>query len=414
MFDMQIVGMKLYNDCHGTSQQFEAFPHIPRHGAIYENGIISKYPSRDKPEELTGCHIETSTFIREYFNVRKKQLVDEVVLEITHWLQSGFNTARKVASGSIPESKSPPVQLSRGQGSNQTNAAKKRKYENRESGGSEEDDNGSGQDQRRIKKGVNGEKHQKQKFACPYFKHNPSKYKEWRTCPGPGWLDVHRVKYESISIGDIGNHLIGAGAARNLLREKQLKLRKGTSDMSETEKWRAVYLILFPDVQNEDIPTPFYDYDHVAKIVPSQLDQLAECEDYILREIPLRLQQRLRPELDRDFNTIEESLKRTATYCVRGLLVDAFREFRQIQQCKTIPRAEYEDSGMIYDRFGHTPISQRSISQCCQSASVEQASSVSLDFDLESFDMSLFNNLESSLGEGFIMEEIMEQPGYRE
>ncbi len=32
------------------------------------------------------------------------------------------------------------------------------------------------------------------KFACPYFKYNPAKYKSWGLCPGPGWSDIHRVK----------------------------------------------------------------------------------------------------------------------------------------------------------------------------------------------------------------------------
>jgi hypothetical protein len=35
------------------------------------------------------------------------------------------------------------------------------------------------------------------KFACPYFKYDTHKYKNWKTCPGPGWNDVHRVKYAS-------------------------------------------------------------------------------------------------------------------------------------------------------------------------------------------------------------------------
>lgn len=32
------------------------------------------------------------------------------------------------------------------------------------------------------------------KFACPYFKRNPRKYQRFRSCPGPGWDTVHRVK----------------------------------------------------------------------------------------------------------------------------------------------------------------------------------------------------------------------------
>jgi hypothetical protein len=34
-----------------------------------------------------------------------------------------------------------------------------------------------------------------QRFACPYFKHNPIKYRDWRSCPGPGFKTVHRLKY---------------------------------------------------------------------------------------------------------------------------------------------------------------------------------------------------------------------------
>ena len=32
------------------------------------------------------------------------------------------------------------------------------------------------------------------KLACPYFKRNPRKYQRFRSCPGPGWDTVHRLK----------------------------------------------------------------------------------------------------------------------------------------------------------------------------------------------------------------------------
>jgi hypothetical protein len=31
-------------------------------------------------------------------------------------------------------------------------------------------------------------------MACPYFKRNPRKYRHQKGCPGPGWVDVHRLK----------------------------------------------------------------------------------------------------------------------------------------------------------------------------------------------------------------------------
>lgn len=38
------------------------------------------------------------------------------------------------------------------------------------------------------------------RFACPYFKRSPEKYMNDRTCVGPGWLTVHRVKYGHTSL----------------------------------------------------------------------------------------------------------------------------------------------------------------------------------------------------------------------
>jgi hypothetical protein len=32
------------------------------------------------------------------------------------------------------------------------------------------------------------------RFACPFAKRYPEKYGSVRTCLGPGWMDVHRVK----------------------------------------------------------------------------------------------------------------------------------------------------------------------------------------------------------------------------
>jgi hypothetical protein len=35
-------------------------------------------------------------------------------------------------------------------------------------------------------------------FACPFCKHDPDKYKTVKTCCGPGWGDIHRVKYVNV------------------------------------------------------------------------------------------------------------------------------------------------------------------------------------------------------------------------
>jgi hypothetical protein len=35
------------------------------------------------------------------------------------------------------------------------------------------------------------------KFACPFYKHNPVRYQNIRSCPGPGWDTIHRLKLVS-------------------------------------------------------------------------------------------------------------------------------------------------------------------------------------------------------------------------
>lgn len=58
------------------------------------------------------------------------------------------------------------------------------------------DDHQDGRDDdKRIGAGTKRQKRQNQRMlACPYFKHDPVKYKNQRTCCGPGFAAMHRVK----------------------------------------------------------------------------------------------------------------------------------------------------------------------------------------------------------------------------
>lgn len=47
---------------------------------------------------------------------------------------------------------------------------------------------------RSKKKKVNPNEADGRKFACPFCRHDPAKYRSVKTCCGPGWADVHRVK----------------------------------------------------------------------------------------------------------------------------------------------------------------------------------------------------------------------------
>jgi hypothetical protein len=62
---------------------------------------------------------------------------------------------------------------------------------------------------KRVKRDTSG-----RKYACPFSKHDPGKYKNVKTCCGPGWDDVHRVKQVALLclsvLGLASNFLTGS------------------------------------------------------------------------------------------------------------------------------------------------------------------------------------------------------------
>lgn len=119
------------------------------------------------------------------------------------------------------------------------------------------------------------------RFACPFYKHDPDKYRNRRTCPGPGWPTVHRMKehlyrshaqpifcpicYETCkSDKELLNHVRLQQCQRSapqqiegIDRETIYTLRKRTTALRlEDDKWRDVYHVLFPNVPTADIPSP--------------------------------------------------------------------------------------------------------------------------------------------------------------
>ena len=73
-----------------------------------------------------------------------------------------------------------------------TIAGKKRSANAEESS----DDNDDDDDERRPRKRV-AHSEKSPRFACPYYQHDPDRFGSERTCSGPGWTTVQRMKYGS-------------------------------------------------------------------------------------------------------------------------------------------------------------------------------------------------------------------------
>ncbi|KAI0864349.1 hypothetical protein F4860DRAFT_511208 [Xylaria cubensis] len=305
---------------------------------------------------------ESSTTSREPVEIRKENMIGKISLTITRWLRSQFarmvTSAHETTAGSY-EGKSAPSSGSVQNQKDQVQREGKRKLSNTDSDGGENDDGDTvrppspGADNK-----VKGE--EIMRFACPYFKYNPTKYQQWPICPGPGWSDVHRVKehlyrkhrqpkfrcrrcwecfdseqnyvdhQRALIPCELGEKEPVEGFDTN--QERQLRSRKKKSHIvSEIDKWNAVYQILFPHVSPDNIPSPFYENE------THTYEALTECQEYILREIPLRLREILVPEFDRDFQIIEQSLQRRAIESTRTIVASLFEEFRKLHQQGTAP-----------------------------------------------------------------------------
>lgn len=161
-------------------------------------------------------------------------------------------------------------------------SGQKRKAALKGSPGADGNDEGDApQKRRRGSATTNEESETGAKFACPFYKHEPDRYRSRRTCPGPGWPTVHRMKEhlyrshaqpifcpicyttfksdkeQSVHIRIQQCQRSAPQYVEGIDRETISTLRKRTTTLRlEEEKWRDVYQLLFPDVSSADIPSP--------------------------------------------------------------------------------------------------------------------------------------------------------------
>lgn len=114
--------------------------------------------SSDLPQTIQQCHSHT---------------------ELTNKNMTGNTTAHHSASESR---KAVVIRKRRGEQLDHSTPPPKRSIDSRSSRVS------------RSYKDYTNEGEGKRRLACPFFKYNPSKYVSERTCSGPGWSSVHRLK----------------------------------------------------------------------------------------------------------------------------------------------------------------------------------------------------------------------------
>ncbi|ORY10733.1 hypothetical protein BCR34DRAFT_485248 [Clohesyomyces aquaticus] len=199
----------------------------------------------------------------------------------------------------------------------------------------------------------------RRRFACPYYQRNPGGYLTRRSCVGPGWEEVRRVKehlYRTHTLPIFcprcyatfkSDHLLHEHQRADercpkqpeefiegfdKLQEKQLRSRKKIQpEPSEEDKWKEMYRVLFPDDDEALMPSPYmnYNWERVYQRRKPASDELARYEQFLRRELPPAVRRELESAVERQFSPLEESLKSQLIEIVRDLQLRLFESYTQ-------------------------------------------------------------------------------------
>ncbi|KAE9572298.1 hypothetical protein CGMCC3_g11631 [Colletotrichum fructicola] len=193
------------------------------------------------------------------------------------------------------------------------------------------------------------------RYACQCFKHNPRKYNR-RPCSGPGWLTVRHVKDHLYrhhrapkyicqrcqgvftSEPEVGEHARAQPPCEakdpvrrdEFSREQEERIRsrpsrKADERRTERQRWEDDFRILF-DVPDDDIPTPYYDFDMAI------FEREETFDEYVRHEIMPMLRSHLETEVTRLLSDIEPNILRRVEEIIRGLQAPLRRSYLFDQQ----------------------------------------------------------------------------------
>ncbi|KAL6919777.1 hypothetical protein ACHAP8_008456 [Fusarium lateritium] len=244
---------------------------------------------------------------------RKQNLVDNLMAVIAECVEQRLealeeecdqSTGSRSSSGAVQTGK--PIPRSAGQKRSNDHSSRD------ESENDEDKDEDSSRRKRDNKRTKTTREDTRPRFACPYHQYDPARFGSERTCCGPGWINISRVKEHLERKHALPPHqclrcLRRFGEAEALKKhqrekkpcpvkesdgfkrdlsdgydEEQAKKLKGRPRMPPTTKWREWYSILFkvkPD--SPEIPSPYYDSSRPGAKTPCiKLDEVEHWREY--------------------------------------------------------------------------------------------------------------------------------------
>ncbi|KPM45637.1 hypothetical protein AK830_g912 [Neonectria ditissima] len=245
----------------------------------------------------------------------KDHIASLVLTRVTDWVR-WCSPEQTYGSGSPGSPQGAGFGAGRDGGSTGPDGAggKKRGLDERNPGDS---DRGNGDDQdkrRKTEAALTKEEAVKiiSNLACPFLKRHPNK--KWPRCQR-GWASVHRIKEHIYRAHELPIHCDRCFKEFNEEKElrqhnrnadrcdvvdppcdmlgineetvKKLRSRAGARNATAEEKWKHMYMIIFPDVPPEDVPSPYYDLQ--ALEIPISQEMRVQYRRFLRQEIPPRV-----------------------------------------------------------------------------------------------------------------------------
>ncbi|KAF2493129.1 hypothetical protein BU16DRAFT_563306 [Lophium mytilinum] len=306
-------------------------------------------------------------------SVLKEEIIDRVMIQFYRMFYATLGS-RGAASGEPNSAHGDPLNYggTSSSGSSQHNTGKRKTNRDRNRRDSDEED---GNLHKRSKPHKDDDDLESdRRLACPYFKHNPSKYRDITPCRGPGWTELSRLKehiYRCHSLpprctrccqifkseSDVTAHSrlpegceVRDGEPPEGIDGCQIqKLRskkRGQFSNTREDRWSYVYSVLFP---NMAIPSPYYDYeeDFGQKPTDSLVSaRLARYDAFLKRHLPNIVRQELQTEMEKELSVIDENLTNKLPNIVESCLERLCRMFQGV----ALAEQPIQNEGLTHER----------------------------------------------------------------
>ncbi|KAF6820305.1 hypothetical protein CPLU01_12796 [Colletotrichum plurivorum] len=303
---------------------------------------VEPQSSDPTPVGRTRTSLTPPAYIDSYLEYKKALFIEIFMEKVGEWLDDNVCTleeANEHDGDSTSSSKSSGSRgIKRAASAGKLVPGTKRQNRGDKEDGEDDDGEGGSAPNRTMKRSKTQDN--RKRFACPFFKYNQERFKEHRSCCGPGWLEIHRLKehlyrhhqlftcmrcfkgFKSKELVD--DHMRAEiicktrdkasyeadpsdGMDQDTVRQLRAR-RPGKSDahdrQSDHEKWYEVYQILFPEENVNNLPSPYYDTE---KNEVSD-DMKRQYVRFLRRQVPDMIRKELEAEVSKCFTDINATM----------------------------------------------------------------------------------------------------------